>query len=79
MYMGSVESGDVSFTQPTMAIDSQIVRIVDECSYEGLDLDIDVFQKLDRSGTGKAQGYLMVYYYFVNCGEYLLNSFTTLI
>lgn len=47
---------------------SQIVRIVDECSNGGLDLDIGVFQKLDVTGNGIAQGYLTVDYEFVDCG-----------
>ncbi|XP_045792624.1 PR5-like receptor kinase isoform X1 [Trifolium pratense] len=47
---------------------SQIVRIVDKCNNGGLDLDITVFQKLDTFGNGKAQGYLMVDYEFVDCG-----------
>ena len=48
---------------------SKIVRIVDTCTNGGLELDIDVFQKLDSYGTGNAHGYLMVDYEFVDCGE----------
>jgi len=47
---------------------TQTVRIVDNCSHGGLDLDMDVFQKLDTSGYGMSQGYLVVDYEFVDCG-----------
>ncbi|KAB1202835.1 Wound-induced protein WIN2 [Morella rubra] len=36
------------------------VRIVDQCSNGGLDLDAGVFQKLDTDGRGNAQGHLCV-------------------
>ncbi|MCI08319.1 pathogenesis-related protein PR-4-like, partial [Trifolium medium] len=39
------------------------VRIVDQCSNGGLDLDIGVFQKLNN-GNGH-----IVNYEFVNCGD----------
>ena len=45
------------------------MRIVDQCSNGGLDLDVGVFQKLDTNGRGYAQGHLMVNYQFVNCGD----------
>ncbi|KAB1202833.1 Wound-induced protein WIN1 [Morella rubra] len=45
------------------------VRIVDQCSNGGLDLDAGVFQKLDTDGSGNAQGHLMVNYQFVDCGD----------
>ncbi|KAB1202831.1 Wound-induced protein WIN2 [Morella rubra] len=45
------------------------VRIVDQCSNGGLDLDAGVFRKLDTDGRGNAQGHLMVNYQFVNCGD----------
>jgi hypothetical protein len=45
------------------------VRIVDQCSNGGLDLDVGVFQKLDTNGQGYAKGHLMVNYQFVNCGD----------
>jgi hypothetical protein len=51
---------------------SQIVRIVDKCNNGGLELDTSVFQMLDTFGNGKAQGYLMVDYEFVDCGTSLL-------
>uniref|UniRef100_A0A7N0TNE9 Barwin domain-containing protein n=1 Tax=Kalanchoe fedtschenkoi TaxID=63787 RepID=A0A7N0TNE9_KALFE len=46
-----------------------IVRIVDQCSNGGLDLDVNVFNQLDSDGRGYAQGYLIVDYQFVNCGD----------
>ncbi|KAJ1413879.1 RlpA-like domain superfamily [Sesbania bispinosa] len=45
----------------------QTVRIVDQCSNGGLDLDTGVFRKLD--GNGNTQGSLIVNYAFVNCGD----------
>lgn len=45
------------------------VRIVDQCSNGGLDLDEGVFKRLDTDGKGYAQGHLMVNYQFVNCGD----------
>lgn len=45
------------------------VRIVDQCSNGGLDLDAGVFRQLDTDGRGNAQGHLMVDYQFVNCGD----------
>lgn len=47
--------------------DVEIVRIVDQCSNGGLDLDYGVFQKLDTNGNGFARGHLLVDYHFVNC------------
>ncbi|KAK3418371.1 hypothetical protein EUGRSUZ_H04328, partial [Eucalyptus grandis] len=38
------------------------VRIIDQCSNGGLDLDAGVFQKLDTDGSGNAQGHLIVNY-----------------
>ncbi|XVF06330.1 hypothetical protein REPUB_Repub06bG0038900 [Reevesia pubescens] len=43
------------------------VRIVDQCSNGGLDLDVNVFNQLDTDGKGNFQGHLMVNYQFVNC------------
>ncbi|PPS05046.1 hypothetical protein GOBAR_AA15626 [Gossypium barbadense] len=43
------------------------VRIVDQCSNGGLDLDVAVFQQIDTDGRGHAQGHLMVDYQFVAC------------
>ncbi|XP_077247364.1 pathogenesis-related protein PR-4-like [Tasmannia lanceolata] len=45
------------------------VRIVDQCSNGGLDLDDGVFRKLDTDGRGNAQGHLIVNYQFINCGD----------
>ncbi|GMH10497.1 hypothetical protein Nepgr_012338 [Nepenthes gracilis] len=45
------------------------VRIVDQCSNGGLDLDVNVFKKLDTNGQGYAQGHLTVDYQFVDCGD----------
>ncbi|XP_057440726.1 pathogenesis-related protein PR-4-like [Lotus japonicus] len=47
----------------------ETVRIVDQCSNGGLDLDIGVFQKLDTDGNGYAQGHLIVNYDFVDCRD----------
>ncbi|KAE8651558.1 hypothetical protein Csa_019464 [Cucumis sativus] len=45
----------------------QTVRIVDQCSNGGLDLDVGVFQSLDTDGNGIANGFLTMNYDFVNC------------
>ncbi|XP_050226071.1 pathogenesis-related protein PR-4 [Mercurialis annua] len=45
------------------------VRIVDQCSNGGLDLDVNVFNQLDTDGRGYQQGHLIVNYQFVNCGD----------
>ncbi|KAG1334065.1 pathogenesis-related protein PR-4 [Cocos nucifera] len=45
------------------------VRIVDQCSNGGLDLDHPVFSQLDTNGQGIAQGHLIVNYQFVDCGD----------
>ncbi|GLT95162.1 hypothetical protein SLE2022_128590 [Rubroshorea leprosula] len=45
------------------------VRIIDQCSNGGLDLDANVFNQIDTNGSGRAQGYLTVNYKFVNCGD----------
>ena len=45
------------------------VRIVDQCSNGGLDLDSGVFNQLDTNGAGYAKGHLTVNYQFVNCGD----------
>ncbi|XP_059651065.1 pathogenesis-related protein PR-4-like [Cornus florida] len=45
------------------------VRIVDQCSNGGLDLDAGVFRQLDTNGRGYQQGHLIVNYQFVNCGD----------
>ncbi|NP_001351682.1 pathogenesis-related protein PR-4 precursor [Cicer arietinum] len=52
------------------ATGSQVtVRIVDQCSNGGLDLDVNVFNQLDTNGQGNQQGHLTVNYTFVNCGD----------
>ncbi|XP_010027183.2 pathogenesis-related protein PR-4 [Eucalyptus grandis] len=43
------------------------VRIIDQCSNGGLDLDAGVFQALDTDGSGNAQDHLIVDYQFVTC------------
>ncbi|KAL9379181.1 hypothetical protein Peur_027663 [Populus x canadensis] len=45
------------------------VRIVDQCSNGGLDLDVNVFRTIDTDGDGYAKGHLIVNYQFVNCGD----------
>ena len=45
------------------------VRIVDQCSNGGLDLDVNVFNQIDTDKKGYAQGHLIVNYEFVNCGD----------
>ncbi|XP_062003402.1 pathogenesis-related protein PR-4-like [Rosa rugosa] len=45
------------------------VRIVDQCSNGGLDLDVNVFNQIDTNGIGYQQGYLTVNYDFVDCGD----------
>ncbi|KAL5566293.1 hypothetical protein UlMin_029457 [Ulmus minor] len=46
------------------------VRIVDQCSNGGLDLDYNgVFKCIDTDGDGYKKGHLMVNYEFVNCGD----------
>lgn len=46
-----------------------IVRIVDQCSNGGLDLDDGAFNQIDTDGKGYAQGHLIVNYQFVDCGD----------
>ncbi|CAK7340985.1 unnamed protein product [Dovyalis caffra] len=45
------------------------VRIVDQCSNGGLDLDVNVFRNLDTDGDGYAKRHLVMNYQFVNCGD----------
>ncbi|KAI9084800.1 hypothetical protein K1719_033206 [Acacia pycnantha] len=47
------------------------VRIVDQCSNGGLDLDVGVFNRLDTDGVGHQQGHLIVNYRFIDCGNEL--------
>ncbi|XP_027102391.1 pathogenesis-related protein PR-4-like [Coffea arabica] len=44
-----------------------VVRIVDQCSNRGLDLDVGPFQQIDTNGQGINNGFLTVNYEFVNC------------
>ncbi|RHN52766.1 putative glycerophosphodiester phosphodiesterase, protein kinase RLK-Pelle-LRK10L-2 family [Medicago truncatula] len=64
---------DVSYDNPSPKIFLtelvERVRIVDNCSSGGLELDIDVFKRFDTSGYGMSQGYLVVDYEFVDCGS----------
>ncbi|XXG68149.1 hypothetical protein AAC387_Pa06g1303 [Persea americana] len=43
------------------------VRIVDQCSNGGLDLEEGVFKRIDTNGKGYQQGHLIVNYAFVSC------------
>ncbi|KAK9919537.1 hypothetical protein M0R45_028128 [Rubus argutus] len=45
------------------------VRIVDQCSNGGLDLDVNVFNAIDTDKSGYAAGHLTVNYDFVDCGD----------
>ncbi|KAK2402859.1 pathogenesis-related protein PR-4 [Trifolium repens] len=46
-----------------------IVRIVDQCSNGGLDLDVNVFNQIDTDGQGYQNGHLTVNYSFVSCND----------
>ncbi|CAL4980338.1 unnamed protein product [Urochloa decumbens] len=49
---------------------STTVRIVDQCSNGGLDLDYDTaFRPIDTDGQGLNDGHLTVSYQFVDCGN----------
>ncbi|KEH43012.1 putative rlpA-like protein, double-psi beta-barrel [Medicago truncatula] len=45
----------------------ETVRIVDQCANGGLDLDVNVFKRIDTNGQGYQKGHLIVDYVFVNC------------
>ncbi|XP_078171991.1 pathogenesis-related protein PR-4-like [Carex rostrata] len=45
------------------------VRIINQCSSGGLDLDQGVFAQLDTNGQGNQNGRLTVNYQFVNCSD----------
>ncbi|KAI3912946.1 hypothetical protein MKW98_019299 [Papaver atlanticum] len=45
------------------------VRIVDQCSNGGLDLEEGVFRQIDTNGRGINDGHMFVDYQFVNCGD----------
>ncbi|KAI3856765.1 hypothetical protein MKX03_022379 [Papaver bracteatum] len=45
------------------------VRIVDQCSNGGLDLEEAVFRQIDTNGRGINDGHMFVDYRFVNCGD----------
>ncbi|RWR88869.1 pathogenesis-related protein PR-4-like protein [Cinnamomum micranthum f. kanehirae] len=49
--------------------DQTTVRIVDQCSNGGLDLEEGVFKQIDTDGRGYQQGHLIVNYDFVDCGD----------
>ncbi|OAY44246.1 pathogenesis-related protein PR-4 [Manihot esculenta] len=49
--------------------DRVTVRIVDQCSNGGLDLEEGVFRQIDSNGQGIARGHLIVNYQFVDCGD----------
>ena len=53
----------------TATSDAATVRIVDQCSNGGLDLDSGVFNQIDTTGIGNQQGHLIVNYQFVDCGD----------
>ena len=53
----------------TATSDAATVRIVDQCSNGGLDLDWSVFNQIDTTGIGYQQGHLIVNYDFVDCGD----------
>ncbi|KAF8052465.1 hypothetical protein N665_1556s0010 [Sinapis alba] len=50
------------------------VRIVDQCSNGGLDLDVAMFNQIDTDGIGYQQGHLIVDYQFVDCGNELIDQ-----
>lgn len=50
------------------------VRIVDQCSNGGLDLDVAMFNQIDTDGVGHLQGHLIVDYQFVDCGNELIEQ-----
>jgi len=50
------------------------VRIVDQCSNGGLDLDVAMFNQIDTDGFGYQQGHLIVDYQFVDCGNELIGQ-----
>lgn len=47
--------------------DSIVVRIVDQCSNGGLDLETDAFNAIDSDGQGYNNGHLTVDIQFVDC------------
>ncbi|CAN6582132.1 unnamed protein product [Malus baccata var. baccata] len=47
-----------------------VVRIIDQCSNGGLDLDVSImFNQIDTDGSGYASGQLIVNYDFVDCND----------
>ncbi|KAK2352233.1 pathogenesis-related protein PR-4 [Trifolium repens] len=46
-----------------------IVRIVDQCSNGGLDMDVNAFNQIDTDGQGYQNGFLIVTYTFVDCND----------
>ncbi|KAB1202830.1 Pathogenesis-related protein PR-4B [Morella rubra] len=75
---GQAASGKCSRVTNTGTGAQATVRIVDQCSNGGLDLDASVSQKLDTDGRGYAQGHLTVNYQFVNCGDAVLEAISDL-
>ncbi|CAI8599614.1 unnamed protein product [Vicia faba] len=62
------DSCDKCLSVTNTATGAQVtVRIVDQCSNGGLDLDVNVFNQLDTNGAGYQAGHLTVNYVFVNC------------
>ncbi|XP_059076310.1 pathogenesis-related protein PR-4-like [Cryptomeria japonica] len=57
----------LNVTNPRDTKAETTVRIVDQCSNGGLDLDVNEFNKIDTNGKGYNAGHLQVDYQFVNC------------
>ncbi|XP_047320418.1 pathogenesis-related protein PR-4-like [Impatiens glandulifera] len=68
---GQASCGKCLLVTNTRTGAKRTVRIVDQCSNGGLDLDEGVFRQLDTDGSGIAQGHLIVDYQFVDCGNHL--------
>ena len=47
----------------------ETVRIVDQCSNGGLDLDVNMFNQIDTDGKGYQQSHLIINYELVDCGD----------
>nr|AFD50738.1 PR-4 protein [Pseudotsuga menziesii] len=56
----------LSVTNPSTQ-QSVTVRILDQCSNGGLDLETDAFNAIDSNGAGYQAGHLYTTYTFVNC------------
>ncbi|AQK49231.1 Wheatwin-2-like precursor [Zea mays] len=67
---GQAACGQCLLVTNTATGASITVRIVDQCSNGGLDLDYDTaFKPIDTNGQGFQAGHLTVNYQFVNCGD----------